>query len=177
MHNQLLLNDYFSKHWITGENRGITDPKEISKRIDANKWLLDVGCGNNPFKKLLKNVVGIDPAFNEADYKCTIEEYQPDILFDVATCLGSINFGSEDIIEFQINKVVDCLKTQSSIYWRLNPGRHDHDNQECLNIIFFPWTFEKLNYFAKKHNYVQTIEKIDEHPIRPRLYAEWHRSS
>jgi len=177
MHNQEILNEYFSKHWVTGNLRGLTSPTRISTFIKDDEWLLDVGCGTNPFKSLVKNVVGIDPAFDQADYKCTIEEYQPTRLFDVATCLGSINFGNEDIIERQIDKVVSCLNLKSRIYWRLNPGRRDHDNKECSNIPFFPWTFEKLNVFAKKYNYLQTVEKIDEHLTRPRLYAEWHRTS
>jgi hypothetical protein len=162
---------------VPGNSRGLTNPNRIAKFIKDDEWLLDVGCGTNPFKSLVKNVIGIDPAFDQADYKCTIEEYQLDRLFNVAACLGSINFGTEDIIESQINKVVNCLTPSSRIYWRLNPGRRDHDNNECSNIPFFPWTFEKLNVFAKKHNYIQTVEKIDEHLTRPRLYAEWHRTS
>jgi hypothetical protein len=175
--NQLQLNEYFSKYWISNNFKGLTSPTRISTLIKEDEWLLDVGCGANPFKTLVKNVIGIDPAFDQADYKCTIEEFQPTRLFDVATCLGSINFGTEDIIEHQIDKVVSCLTSTSRIYWRLNPGRHDHDNKECLNIPFFPWTFEKLNIVAKKHNYIQTVEKVDEHLTRPRLYAEWHRIS
>lgn len=177
MHNQQLLNDYFSKHWIPGNGRGITSPKEIAKHIHPDEWLLDVGCGNNPFKGLVKNVIGIDPAFNQADFKCTIEEFNFDRLFDVATCLGSINFGDISVIEKQINKIVSLLKVQSRIFWRLNPGRYDHENLECATVPFFPWTYEILNSFAIKHNYIQTMEQIDEHQTRPRLYAEWHRVS
>jgi 2-polyprenyl-3-methyl-5-hydroxy-6-metoxy-1,4-benzoquinol methylase len=174
-HNQEFLNFYFSEIWSPGNSNGITSHQEIAKKI-KNEWVLDVGCGTNPFKSLIKNVIGIDPAFDQADYKCTIEDYYPDRLFDVATCLGSINFGDEITIEKQIDKVVNCLKPNSRIYWRLNPGRQDHGNQECFNIPFFPWTFEKLDQFAKKYNYLQTVEMIDHHPSRSRLYAEWHRS-
>jgi len=177
MHDQKLLNEYFSKHWVSGTSRGLTNPVRISSFIKDEEWLLDVGCGVNPFKSLVKNVIGIDPAFDQADFKCTIEEYQPNRLFDVATCLGSINFGNAEIIERQIDKVVSCLAPSSKIYWRLNSGRHDHGNTECLAIPFFPWTFEKLNVFAKKHNYIQTVELVDQHLTRPRLYAEWHRTS
>ena len=177
MHNQELLNNYFSNHWKTGNTRGITSPEEISKYIKEDEWVLDVGCGENPFKKLLTNVVGIDPAFSQADFRCTIEEYVPDRLFDVATCLGSINFGGIETIEKQIDSVVACLKPKSRIYWRLNPGRHDHNNAECAGIPFFPWSFEILRTFAEKHNYTQTLEEIDSHVSRPRLYAEWHRTS
>jgi len=177
MHNQELLNNYFANHWLAGRTKGITSPEEISKFIKEDEWLLDVGCGDNPFKNIVKNVVGIDPAFDQADIKCTIEEYVPNRLFDVATCLGSINFGSIDVIENQIAKVVSCLKPNSRIYWRLNPGRHDHGNDECNQVPFFPWTFEILKSFAEQHNYTQTVEEIDMHILRPRLYAEWHRTS
>lgn len=175
-HNQENLNNYFANYWVPGNSRGITSPSEITKLIDPSEWQLDVGCGINPFKELRSNVIGIDPAFDQADFKCTIEEYVPDRLFDVATCLGSINFGTIETIEEQIDKVVSCLKPISRIYWRLNPGRKDHDNEECNQVPFFPWTFEILRQFALKHNYIQTAEEIDAHISRPRLYAEWHRS-
>lgn len=183
-HDQALLNNYFANHWKLGKGKGVSSPEEISKYIKEDEWVLDVGCGDNPFKKLLKNVVGVDPAFDQADFKCTIEEFAekedfalPIVKFDVATCLGSINFGDVAVIERQIDKVVGCLKPTSRIYWRLNPGRQDHDNPECAKIPFFPWTFEILKGFAKKHNYVQTVEEIDAHVSRPRLYAEWHRAA
>ena len=176
-HNQENLNTYFANFWVPGHSRGITSPSEITKLIEPSEWQLDVGCGSNPFKELRSNVVGIDPAFDQADIKCTIEDYVPDRLFDVATCLGSINFGTVDVIENQIAKIVSCLKPTSRIYWRLNPGRHDHGNEECAGVPFFPWTFEILQGFAVKHNYTQTIEEIDAHVSRPRLYAEWHRTA
>ena len=176
-HNHKLLNEYFSNYWIPGNNRGITNPAEITKLLRKDEWQLDVGCGTNPFKKLRKNIIGIDPAFDQADVKCTIEEYVPDRLFDVATCLGSINFGTIETIEEQIDKVVSCLKPVSRIYWRLNPGRKDHNNEECNQVPFFPWTFEILRQFAVTHNYIQTVEEFDAHVSRPRLYAEWHKST
>ena len=175
-HNQEQLNQYFSKHWKPGNNQGITDPRQIVKKIKPEEWLLDVGCGKNPFKVLHSRTIGIDPAFCEADYQCTIEEFNyKDLKFDVATCLGSINFGTWEIIDRQIEKVVFNLKPCSRIYWRLNPGRHDHGNQECLTVPFFPWNFQILNEFANKYGFEQTEEQIDEHRDRPRLYAEWHR--
>jgi len=176
-HNQTLLNQYFAKNWNPGKGRGLTSHERLATLIGNDEWILDAGCGTNPFKELGKQVVGVDPAFDQADIKCTIEEYVPDRQFDVATCLGSINFGSEDVIARQIAKVVSCLKPKSRIYWRLNPGRHDHDNEECADVPFFPWTFEKLRDYAIQHNYTQTVEEIDEHPTRPRLYAEWHRTT
>lgn len=175
MHDQNYLNEYFSTHWSLGQGRQLTSYENIAKKINPTEWVLDVGCGHNPFKNLLPNVVGIDPAFDQADFKCTIEEYQPDRLFDVALCLGSINFGTEEIILAQIKKVVSCLKPQSRIYWRLNPGRNDHGNEACENIKFFPWTLEYLRILSVQFGFQQTEDGNDFHPSRPRLYAEWIR--
>jgi len=177
VHNQGLITEYFSKHWSPGQGRGITSHGVLVEKFSNDEWILDVGCGTNPFRQLGKKVIGVDPAFDQADVKSTIEDYVPDRQFDVATCLGSINFGTEEVVARQIAKVVSCLKPTSRIYWRLNPGRYDHDNEKCQDIPFFPWTFEKLREYADKHNYKQTVEEIDEHPTRPRLYAEWHRTS
>jgi hypothetical protein len=175
MHNQAQINEYFKNHWREDSFRSYSHPLSISKLINKDSWILDVGCGKNSFKKIFPNVVGIDPAFDEADVKCTIEDYIPDRLFDVGICLGSINFGGVEIIERQIKKIVSCMKINSTIFWRLNPGRQDHGNDFCKNINFFPWTFEILNSYATMYNYKQQSEKIDEHSIKPRLYAEWHR--
>lgn len=176
MHNQKFLNEYFANHWNPGTGRAITNHLEIIKKIKQEEWLLDVGCGKNPFKILHARTVGIDPAFKEADYFCTIENFEiKDFKFDVATCLGSINFGTEEIIDRQISKVVSLLKPKSRIYWRLNPGRNDHDSELCHQIMFFPWTHEILSRYADKHKYTQTNEILEQHPTRPRLYAEWHR--
>jgi hypothetical protein len=175
MHNQEYLNYYFSQIWKPSRNRDLSDPETISKLIGKDEWLLDVGCGNNPFKEYIANVVGIDPASGKADIVTTIENYQPDRLFDVATCLGSINFGNENTISLQIEKVVTCMKPVSRIYWRLNPGRQDHNNRECEQIEFFPWTHEKLNEFANKHGYKQTQVATETYSGKIRLYAVWER--
>lgn len=174
MHDQQKLNEYFSKYWSPAKNRGISSYQSIAQKIDKHAFILDVGCGSNPLKDLFPNLIGIDPAFDQAHFKCTIEEYQPNKLFDIALCLGSINFGNIDIIENQIAKVVNCLKLNSKIYWRLNPGRQDHDNEKCKDIIFFPWTLEILEEFAVKYNYIQ-LGQLENHATQPRYYAEWKR--
>ena len=176
MHTQEILNEYFSKHWTSGNQTGASSPREIIKKIDPHEWLLDVGCGKNPFKSVHPRTIGIDPVFHEADYRCTIEEFKPTgMKFDVATVLGSINFGTTDVIELQISKLVNCLKPTSRVYWRLNPGRADHGTPYANNIVFFNWSFELLKQFAAQYNFKQTVELLDEHPTRPRLYAEWCR--
>ena len=124
---------------------------------------------------MIKNLVGIDPACEQADIVTTIEDYVPDRLFDVAFCLGSLNFGQGDIVPEQIQKVVNCMKPKSRIYWRVNPGLQDHDSKLCKKIDFYPWDAELLDFFAKQHNYecVEVLE--DSNGKNHRLYAEWIR--
>lgn len=191
MLDQDKLNRYFKESWTPHYGEDIDKShKKVAGEITDTETVLDVGCGYNPFKKIVKNLVGIDPAIDAADIKTTIEDFVPQEKFDVAICFGSINFGSEKDIEKQISKVVDCLKDTGRIYWRLNPGRKDHINEEGKKINFFPWTFEKLNYFAEKFNFKQIDcheELIDRYVEMPdsdipednrysiRLYAKWVR--
>jgi hypothetical protein len=174
--NQEYLNDYFANHWKPSLSAYKHSSYEtIAKKIKDDEWLLDVGCGYNPFKKLVKNVVGIDPANDAADFKVTIEDYVAEQRFDVATCLGSINFGTEADIHRQITALCDWMKPKSRIYWRVNPGRQDHSSDLCKNIQFFPWSPELLKKFADL--YLYRCENIQEETDGKvvRLYCEWYK--
>jgi hypothetical protein len=176
MHDQEYLNDYFRHHWqpsIDAYNYSAYDV--IAKKILPHEWLLDVGCGANPFKGLVKNAVGIDPARDEADFRVTIEEFAASKRFDVAVCLGSLNFGNDAVISRQIQHVVNCLKPTARIYWRLNPGRRDHASEKCQGIAFYPWSHRRLQDFASLHNFHQYNEQTETNGKVVRLYAEWHR--
>lgn len=107
-----------------------------------------------------------------ADEMTAIQDFVAPRLYDVATCLGSINFGNEARIAEHIACVVQCLTPESR---RLNPGRYDHGNATCKDIEFFPWTFTKLRKYAALHGYTQTNEAVEDSEDILRLYAEWHR--
>jgi hypothetical protein len=175
-HDQEYLNDYFRNHWKPSlDAYTYSGYEQIATKIYTHEWVLDVGCGYNPFKKLLPNVIGIDPAMDEADVRVTIEDFYATRKFDVATCLGSINFGDDVVVGRQVNKVVTCLKDKSRIYWRLNPGRRDHASEKCQGIPFYPWSHERLQTFAELHDYRQVNEQTETNGRVVRLYAEWHR--
>ena len=176
MINQSFLNNYFSTSWNVNPAQYIYSGYAILNKINDDDMVLDVGCGYHPFKGKLKNIIGIDPANNAADILTTIEDYIPDRLFDVAICFGSINFGDDSIIEKQISKVNSCLKNKARIFWRCNPGLHDHKNEECKQIEFYPWTFERLNEYAKMHGFIQKNSAMDTNKNNIRLYTEWHRN-
>jgi hypothetical protein len=172
--NQQLLDNYFANHWRGHLNNYLFSGLSLSKKIAPTEWVLDVGCGINPFKKTLTNIIGIDPAFAQADYQCTIEDFTTEQRFDVALCLGSINFGTEETIKNQIKCVVNLLNPTARIYWRCNPGRQDHGNKECKEIDFFPWSEKLLNQYAREFGFTLVDLKQD---TNNRLYAEWTRSN
>ena len=170
--NQQALNKYFATEWSGFLGRYEHSGYELTAKVQSHEHVLDVGCGLNEFSGLIPNLVGIDPAFEEADVRCTIEDYRPDQLFDVAFCLGSINFGKRKKILEQIQLVVDLLKPQARIYWRCNPGQADHGNETCKSIDFFPWTAELLQEFAEQFGFAVADLQQDSNN---RIYCEWVR--
>ena len=172
--NQQELNKYFDTVWESKLDTYQYSGWSLKDKINFGERVLDVGCGFNEFKPHIPNLIGIDPATEMADFKVSIENFRTDKKFDVAFCLGSINFGDDQTIVHQIQCVVDLLKPKSRIYWRCNPGFFDHDNDECTKINFYPWTFEKQIEFCKRFDYQLVELKWDINKQR-RIYAEWRR--
>lgn len=174
--NQQYLNNYFANVWTKHHDPSRTHSKsglELIYKINSNESVIDVGCGTNPFKGKIANLIGIDPAFEQADFRVTIDEFETEEKFDVAFCLGSINFGQVEDIERQIAKVVSLLKPKARIYWRCNPGRKDHNNPECEQIDFYPWSIEEHIRLSDKFGF-KLAECSWENGGR-RIYAEWIR--
>lgn len=170
--NQQELDKYFSTVWKSNLDQYTYSGWALIDKVKPWEMVLDVGCGFNEFKPYIPNLIGVDPANDLADYKIPIEYYQPESDFDVAFCLGSINFGSEINIVNQIAHVVSLMKTNSRIYWRCNPGLTDHGNEECKNIDFYHWSMAKQAEFADMFNYRLAFSCWD---VGNRIYAEWIR--
>jgi hypothetical protein len=171
--NQEYLNHYFGTIWYR-KNGSLTQYEKsglaLIKKVNYGESVIDVGCGANPFKGLIPNLFGIDPAFDQADMKIGIDDLQTNKKFDVAFCLGSINFGTVEDIERQTAKVVSLLNTKARIYWRCNPGSKDHKNEECDNINFYPWTVEEHVRLSDKFGF-KLVECVWD--TNNRIYAEW----
>ena len=170
--NQEQLDKYFSSIWRSNLSQYKYSGLQLVEKIKPYETVLDVGCGFNEFKQHIPNLIGIDPANDNADVKTMIEYYDPPHKFDVAFCLGSINFGDYFKVVSQIAYVVRCLKPQARIYWRCNPGSYDHGNEECHQIDFFPWSIDKHVHFAEIFKF--RIDKIC-WDNNNRIYAEWSR--
>ena len=150
---------FFSEIWKprTGdyEHTGWELADEINK-LNPER-VLDVGCGYHPFKGRIKNLVGIDPYNNCADYEVDILEYRVKHQYDVIMALGSINFNSQDEIEVRFGHCVNLLKQGGKFFLRANPGI-THKTGPYVEI--FPWTFEVVNDFAEKYNLrLETFKK------------------
>lgn len=149
--------DYNYTGWALAEEINKQDPRKV----------LDVGCGYNPFKGRIRNLVGIDPFNNCADYMVDILDYRvPAGTHDHIIALGSINFNDREEIEARFAHCVTLLAPGGRFYLRANPGL-PHKIGPWVDI--FPWTFEIVNEFATKYNLrLDTFKQEITDP--PRLY-------
>lgn len=147
--------DYNYTGWALAEEINRLDPKSV----------LDVGCGYNPFKGRIKNLVGIDPYNNCADYMVDILDYKVAAgSHDHIIALGSINFNDREEVERRFAHCVDLLSKGGRFYLRANPGL-PHKTGPWVDI--FPWTFEIVNEFAIKYNlHLDTFKQENTNPVR-----------
>ena len=177
MNNQEYLNNKFTnlkdKMYNNYQTGFYHSGLQIANLISDDEQVIDIGCGINPFKGKIKNLTGIDPCDIGADVVTTLENFKTEKKFDVALCLGSINFGDEEYIAKQIAKLNSLLKTKARVYWRIK-----RSDIESLPNHNYPWTLEKLNNFAKKYNFKQLNCHEDScigKSKKKRWYCEWHR--
>ena len=172
--NTFDLNNYFANTWKSSLNQYNYSGFNLINKILPNESVIDVGCGFNEFRGRIQNLIGIDPANAQADYRLSIEGFQSAEKFDVAFCLGSINFGDESTIVNQISAVIKLLKPTARIYWRCNPGAADHGNEACKNIEFYPWTIDEHVKLSELFGFRLMTCCWDNNN---RIYAEWTRSA
>jgi hypothetical protein len=167
-----IVKEYFGKHWVSRLADYKYSNHSIAYKIATHERVIDVGCGNNEFIGKITNLTGIDIVNKNAHIITDIESYEPNELFNVSLCLGSIQYGTHADMVRQITKVVSLLTPNCRIYWRTNTGVRDHDN-EMVNIVpYYPWTIAAHNELAAQFGF--KIDFIDEDRYG-RLYAEWSK--
>lgn len=154
------LNRFFGEIWKPNtevyQYSGWSLIEEIEK--ENPKAVLDFGCGYNPFKGRIKNLIGIDPYNNCADYMVDILDFkvEPES-FDHIIVFGSLNFNSRADIETRFKRLVSLLMPGGKMYFRANPGIL-WPNGPYVDI--FPWSFEIAHEFAKSYNIkLETFKK------------------
>jgi SAM-dependent methyltransferase len=135
------------------------------------KHVLDFGCGYNPFKGRINNLVGIDPYNNAADYMVDILEFkvEPES-FDHIIVFGSLNFGDKNDIYSRFAKLNEYLMPGGRMYFRANPGNLWPKGPY---VDIFPWTFEVAYDLAKTHGLELEKFKKDN---GDRLYFEFYKA-
>ena len=138
--DRAVLKNYFSKVWQPETKKfkysGLAIIDEVNAMNPDN--VIDIGCGYNEFKGKIKNLVGIDPYNDRADISVHTLDYKPDVEYDVAICLGSVNFGSSDKIIGELENVVSMVKSGGFLYFRVNPGIQ-HNRPAAKWINFYDW--------------------------------------
>lgn len=158
--DQRYLGRFFGEIWKPATDNYIYSGWSLVEEINSQdpQSVLDFGCGYNQFKERIKNLIGIDPYNNCADYMVDILDFkvEPES-FDHILALGSLNFNSKDDIETRFKRLAELLKPQGKIYFRANPG-HLWKNGPYVDI--FPWDFEVAYEFANKYNLkLETFKK------------------
>lgn len=156
--------DYNYTGWQLVEEVNKLDPKSV----------LDVGCGYNPFKGRINNLIGIDPYNDCADYMVDILDYniKPGS-HDVIICLGSINFNSKEDVEKRFAHCVSLLAPGGKMFFRANPGIQ-WKNGPYVEI--FAWSFGIVKEFEEKYN-LKLEQFKQESTIPGRLYFVFSRQS
>jgi hypothetical protein len=172
MDTKATVKEYFGKHWTSRTSTYKYSNHSIAEKIKPHERVIDIGCGFNEFKPMIGNLVGIDIVNPKADVVVDLEHYETDELFDVAFCLGSIQYGDDDDMTRQIGKVANILKPSGRIYWRSNTGVRDHKNEMVKIVPYYPWTKQKHEQYAEQFGFTLDFIADDSHG---RIYAEWSR--
>lgn len=116
--------------------------------------VLDIGCGHNRFKGHIKNLIGFDQEpFPYADLQMPIEQanFRKESV-DVAMALGSIQFGSRELVEMQMDRVVSWVKPGGFIVMRVMQdhfGKTPYPHQDAHYI----WTEKDLSELTAKYDF------------------------
>jgi hypothetical protein len=135
-----VLHNYFSNVWQAETKKykysGLSIIDEVNALNPRN--VVDLGCGFNEFKGKIDNLIGVDPYNKKADISSSILDYRSSEKFDVAICLGSINFGSSDKVIAELTSAVNLVTDGGLLYFRVNPGTQ-HEAPESKWINFYDW--------------------------------------
>jgi hypothetical protein len=166
------LINYFGKSWQGNLQKYQYSGLALLDKIDKDASVLDIGCGDNFFKNHFTNLTSIDPSNPRADYIVALEEFVTDKQYDAVLCLGSLNFGSSDTVYAQCQRAVELTKSGGTIYWRCNPGLHDHLHDGMEQIDFFEWSFDLHEKWTRQLDcdLLQCSWDTDN-----RIYAEWRK--
>lgn len=149
------LEEYFANDYISEDE----DP-HVAEIVKKSKSVLDVGCGDNLFKKYQQSgtFIGIDPYNKNADWMCDVLDYNSPFKYELIICFGSINFYNIQWIDDRMHKVASLLKPNGRICMKVNPCKPFANGVKLE--WFNKWTLPLAEHYAELFNY--SIENMRE---------------
>jgi hypothetical protein len=155
----------------------------------APELVIDAGCGTNPWKTVIKNLIGFDAnPFPNTDFQSTIidADFKKESA-DALLLLGSLQFFNLEYIEENFAKALTWVKPGGFIFMRVIK-QWDHYTEKQKGSKFkdnYFWSLEDINYIQQKYNLelaypVQIIQmqklegKQGKNPYR--MYWTWKKS-
>ena len=138
------LEEHFTNDYVSHDE----DP-HVAELVRKSISTLDVGCGDNQFKKYMQNgsFIGLDLYNKNADLRVDILDYVTPIKYDLIICFGSINFYNLKWIDDRMHKIFSIWSRKSRICMKVNP------NQPFASGIrlewFDRWTTGLMNHYAE----------------------------
>ena len=169
--NLRVLENYFRNVWKPNWSNYKYSNEGIAFKINITNpdRVIDIGCGENLLKGVVKNLIGVDPFNSKADLEIDILDLdEPENSFD------HINFGNEADVEPRLEKAIGLVKPGGTLFFRVNPGIQ-HENLYSKWIQFFDWSEERIASYAEKYNCkVENLqwEREGARQSQPRIYFE-----
>lgn len=124
--------------------------KRFAKHFSSHHKILDIGCGNTPYKSLFKcKYIGLDP----------LQDVHPDLVGDAWDISLPDNHVDGIILNQSLEHIAETEKTIQELYRVLKPGG--------LGIITVPQTM-------KNHSCAIPHEKAPIHNFNPKQVPYWH---
>ena len=139
----------------------------VNKR-KPNGLCLDVGCGSNPYKPHIKNVIGMEPGdWGNGDVQWNIMDhlvkYFDDHTFDFIFAIGPFNHGDTYEIEEMLTTLHGLLKIDGQMLCLVKPANWSHlkvDPWAESKGLCYPWMKESIYNFARLCDYEFVMEPV-----------------
>lgn len=141
------LKEHFANDYVSQD-----EDVHVADLVKKSLSTLDVGCGDNLFKKYSSNgcFIGLDPYNKNADWMVDILDYKTPIKYKLIICFGSINFYDMKWVDDRMRKVFSILAPKGRICMKVNP------NQPFASGIklewFDKWTTGLMNHYGEVYD-------------------------
>ena len=123
-----------------------------------NDLVLDVGCGSNPYKGKIKNLVGMEPGdWGSKDLQWNIMDhigkYLEDNKWDWLLAIGPLNHGDTHEIEEMLTTMHGCLRPGGKLVGLVKPANWAHlkvDPWRENRGLCYPWLEKSIYMFMER---------------------------